>query len=218
MAATHRYETVTTWAGNLGTGTSGYRAYSRDHHISTPVKSAPILASSDPAFRGDRTRYNPEELLVGALSACHMLWVLHLCAEAGITVTEYVDIAEGVLTENADGSGQFTATYTNDFAVTGTDNITASASFNVPVGLEFKTGDKQGIVLAGTPRTGTVDGTATRDWISARCGDGVINLEGEECDDGNTTDGDGCDSNCTTTRCGNNVRTAGEQCDDGNQN
>ena len=108
MAATHRYETVTTWAGNLGTGTSGYRAYSRDHHISTPVKSAPILASSDPAFRGDRTRYNPEELLVGALSACHMLWVLHLCAEAGITVTEYVDIAEGVLTENADGSGQFT--------------------------------------------------------------------------------------------------------------
>src|SRR5438309_5016536 len=78
MAPTHRYETVTTWAGNLGTGTSGYRAYSRDHHISTPVKSAPILASSDPAFRGDRTRYNPEELLVGALSACHMLWVLHL--------------------------------------------------------------------------------------------------------------------------------------------
>ncbi len=122
-----------------------------------------------------------------------------------------------VIDGTTDGAGQFTAQYTNDFAVTGTDTITASASFTVPVGLEFKTGDKQGIVLAGTPRTGTVDGTATKDWVSASCGDGVINLEGEECDDGNTVDGDGCDANCTTTRCGNNVHTAGEECDDGNQ-
>src|SRR6185295_19732910 len=108
-----------------------------------------------------------------------------------------------VITGNTDGAGQFVATYTNDFAVTGTDNITASASFTVPVGLEFKSGDKQGIVLAGTPRTGSVDGTATKDWISARCGDGIVNLEGEECDDGNLVDGDGCDGNCTVTRCGN---------------
>src|ERR1700716_3895488 len=108
MPKEHQYQVLTKWTGNLGPGTSQYTAYSRNHEISAPKKQAPIAGSSDPLFRGDRTRYNPEELLVGALSACHMLWVLHLCTEAGITVTEYVDIAEGVLTENADGSGQFT--------------------------------------------------------------------------------------------------------------
>src|SRR6267142_5761711 len=107
MSREHQYRVVTEWTGNLGPGTSQYAAYSRNHQISGPKKQEPILGSSDPLFRGDSTRYNPEELLVGALSACHMLWVLHLCAEAGITVTEYVDIAEGALTENADGSGQF---------------------------------------------------------------------------------------------------------------
>jgi organic hydroperoxide reductase OsmC/OhrA len=59
-------------------------------------------------FRGDRTRYNPEELLLGALSACHMLWVLHLSADAGITITEYEDEVSGEMTEHADGSGEFT--------------------------------------------------------------------------------------------------------------
>jgi organic hydroperoxide reductase OsmC/OhrA len=71
-------------------------------------KSAPIPGSSDPAFRGDPARYNPEELLVGTLSTCHMLWVLHLCAEAGIVVTEYADDAWGEMVEHADGSGEFT--------------------------------------------------------------------------------------------------------------
>jgi organic hydroperoxide reductase OsmC/OhrA len=107
MSSAHRFETKVTWTGNLGTGTSSYRAYSRSHDISGPDKSANILASSDPAFRGDRTRYNPEELMVAALSGCHMLWVLHLCAEAGITVVEYVDAAHGMMTMNPDGSGQF---------------------------------------------------------------------------------------------------------------
>jgi len=46
--------------------------------------------------------------MLGSLSACHMLWVLHLCADAGIVVTEYVDDAEGEMVEHADGSGEFT--------------------------------------------------------------------------------------------------------------
>jgi organic hydroperoxide reductase OsmC/OhrA len=92
----------------LGTGTSAYKAYSRDHEITAAGKRAPIPGSSDPLFRGDSSRYNPEELLVGALSACHMLWVLHLCADAGIVVTGYVDDAEGEVVERADGSGEFT--------------------------------------------------------------------------------------------------------------
>ena len=108
MAREHQYRVVTEWTGNLGPGTSQYSAYSRNHQISGPKKQEPILGSSDPLFRGDATRYNPEELLVGALSACHMLWVLHLCADAGIVITNYSDEALGFMTENADGSAQFT--------------------------------------------------------------------------------------------------------------
>lgn len=104
---THEYRISSRWTGNLGTGTSAYKAYSRDHEYLGEGKSAPILGSSDPAFRGDRTRYNPEELLVGTLSTCHMLWVLHLCADAGIVVTEYEDEARGEMVEHADGSGEF---------------------------------------------------------------------------------------------------------------
>jgi organic hydroperoxide reductase OsmC/OhrA len=104
----HQYGITTRWTGNLGTGTSGYRDYSRSHELSAPGKSVPIPGSSDPMFRGDRARYNPEELLVSALSACHMLWVLHLCADAGIVITEYVDEASGEMVEHPDGSGEFT--------------------------------------------------------------------------------------------------------------
>ncbi len=98
---------TTTWTGNLGSGTSHYRAYSRDHEYDAEGKQAPIPGSSDAAFRGDPQRYSPEELLVASLSSCHMLWVLHLCAEAGIVVTGYHDDARGEMREHPDGSGEF---------------------------------------------------------------------------------------------------------------
>jgi organic hydroperoxide reductase OsmC/OhrA len=104
----HHYLIVNRWTGNLGTGTSGYTAYSRAHELSGADKASAIQGSSDPKFRGDRTRYNPEELLLGALSACHMLWVLHLSADAGITVIDYQDEAWGEMAEHDDGSGEFT--------------------------------------------------------------------------------------------------------------
>jgi len=108
MSKTHRYKMTTTWTGNLGSGTSHYKAYGRDHEIIGPNHAAPIPGSSDPVFRGDPKRYSPEDLLVGALSSCHMLWVLHLCAESGIVVTEYSDQALGEMVEHPDGSGEFT--------------------------------------------------------------------------------------------------------------
>ena len=113
------------------------------------------------------------------------------------------------------GSGQFTVNYANVGATPGSDTITATVTFTVPVGLEFKDATHQGIVLSGNPQTGTVTGTASKSWITASCGDGVINQPGEQCDDGNHTNGDGCDNNCTPTGCGNGVVTAGEACDDG---
>jgi organic hydroperoxide reductase OsmC/OhrA len=106
MLKTHRYELTVTWTGDRGTGTSGYRAYSRAHEVSAPGRP-PLLGSSDPAFRGEPDRWNPEQLLVAALSQCHMLSYLHLCADAGIVVTAYVDNPRGVLAE-ASGGGQFT--------------------------------------------------------------------------------------------------------------
>ena len=104
----HEYKTSLRWTGNKGTGTSDYRAYARDYEITGPLKSATLEGSSDPHFRGDATRYNPEDLLVASLSACHMLSYLHLCAVNRIVVTEYTDDATGTMAENPDGSGQFT--------------------------------------------------------------------------------------------------------------
>jgi organic hydroperoxide reductase OsmC/OhrA len=101
----HRYHASVTWDAG-GAGTTSYKAYSRDHAIAAPGKPE-IAASSDPAFRGDGARYNPEDLLVASLSSCHMLWYLHLCAVNGVVVTHYRDEAEGIMREDADGSGRF---------------------------------------------------------------------------------------------------------------
>ncbi len=103
---THAYGTVLHWSS--ADGTKSYRSYSRDHTIAVEGKPD-IAASSDPTFRGDASRYNPEELLVAALSSCHMLWYLHLCAVNGISVVEYRDRASGTMEEQSGGSGRFVA-------------------------------------------------------------------------------------------------------------
>lgn len=104
----HRYAVKVTWTGNTGVGTKTYRGYERAHDISADGKNL-IAGSSDTAFRGDGSRWNPEELLVASLSACHKLWFLGLCSHAGIVVTAYEDAAEGSMTEEANGAGQFTS-------------------------------------------------------------------------------------------------------------
>lgn len=107
MAKPHFYEAVITWTGNQGHGTLDYKSYSRNHEISI-IGKLPVEGSSDLSFRGDKSRYSPEDLLVSSLSGCHMLWYLHLCAVNGVVVTGYVDRASGEMMENQDGSGQFT--------------------------------------------------------------------------------------------------------------
>ncbi|OZB60497.1 MAG: peroxiredoxin [Lysobacterales bacterium 14-68-21] len=106
MNRPHRYRVDVVWTGNRGTGTDGYRNYSRNHVIRVPGK--PDLAgSSDPTFRGDATRHNPEDMLVAALSTCHMLSYLHMATVAGVVVTDYRDAAEGTMVTEGDG-GHFT--------------------------------------------------------------------------------------------------------------
>ena len=107
MGKEHHYTTQLMWTGNTGTGTAHYRSYDRDHILSVTGKPE-IPGSSDPSFRGNPQRYNPEELLVSSLSSCHMLWYLHLCATAGINVVSYEDNAVGIMEEASNGSGKFT--------------------------------------------------------------------------------------------------------------
>ncbi|MCC2275826.1 OsmC family protein [Streptomyces sp. ET3-23] len=104
MTETHTYDVTIEWTGNLGPGTAGYRSFSRAHEVLAEGKT-PIAASSDPAFRGDPDRWNPEELLVASVAQCHMLWYLHLCAVGGVTVVDYEDRAHGVMTMDASGGG-----------------------------------------------------------------------------------------------------------------
>ncbi|HEY3681636.1 MAG TPA: OsmC family protein [Streptosporangiaceae bacterium] len=107
MSRTHSYDVTVTWTGDRGTGTSGYRAFDRAHEVSADGPP-PFPGSADPAFRGDAARWNPEQELVAALSQCHMLWYLHLCAVSKVVVTAYTDTAHGTMAETPDGGGRFT--------------------------------------------------------------------------------------------------------------
>lgn len=106
MNKEHCYKLTVQWTGNTGNGTLNYRAYERSHVIVSDNKEK-IQASADPAFRGDKTKYNPEELLLASLSGCHMLWFLHLCADNGITVIDYIDNPTGIMEETENGGGKF---------------------------------------------------------------------------------------------------------------
>lgn len=106
MSASHRYRSRLVWSSAESGPTRSYESYSRNHRLETDGKP-PLLLSSDPAFRGDPARHNPEELLLGALASCHMLWYLHLAAANGIDVRAYRDEAEGVMEMDADGGGHF---------------------------------------------------------------------------------------------------------------
>lgn len=103
----HHYDLTVTWTGNRGTGTSGYRDYDREHTVSAAGRPD-IAGSADPTFHGDASRWNPEQLLVAALSECHLLSFLHLCSTNGVVVLGYVDEPVGTMSTNRGGGGQFT--------------------------------------------------------------------------------------------------------------
>jgi len=106
MLGEHRYTVRSTWTGDRGTGTSGYRDYDRAVTLEISGKP-PVLASSDKPFRGDPSRWNPEDLLLAALSECHLLSYLHACVQAGVVVIAYEDEASGLMVEDGHGGGAF---------------------------------------------------------------------------------------------------------------
>ena len=106
MLGEHRYQVHSSWTGNRGSGTSGYRDY--DRTVTLTIAGKPdITASSDKPFRGDSTKWNPEDLLLAALSECHLLSSLHACVQAGVVVVDYEDEATGVMVEDGLGGGAF---------------------------------------------------------------------------------------------------------------
>lgn len=103
---THDYETTVIWTGNRGDGARTYRGYDRTWDMAAAGKM-PLHCSNDPLLGGDPTKYNPEDLLLSALSSCHMLWYLHLATSAGITVHSYRDTPIGVGETAPNGAGRF---------------------------------------------------------------------------------------------------------------
>jgi organic hydroperoxide reductase OsmC/OhrA len=106
MNGEHHYSAHLIWDGNRGDGTASYAGYGRQYRI--VIDGKPDLnGSADPAFRGDADRHNPEDLFLAAISACHMLSYLALCAKYGIQVTAYEDAATATMREDGKGGGRF---------------------------------------------------------------------------------------------------------------
>lgn len=116
MAKEHHYKLTAVWTGNTGAGTKNYRSYERSITVSSKNK-VDILCTSDTAFNSDKTKHNPEELLLAAISTCHMLWYLHLCSDAGVVVISYTDNAAATMIETQDGGGHFTEAILNPVIV-----------------------------------------------------------------------------------------------------
>lgn len=127
MKGQHHYKATIKWTGNKGTGTDNYKNYERSHEIIIENK-LPVSGSSDPAFRGDKTKHNPEDLLVSSLSSCHMLWYLHLCSEAGVVVIDYIDNATGIMLETSNGGGHFTEVRLNPVVTVSEDSMMEKAN------------------------------------------------------------------------------------------
>jgi organic hydroperoxide reductase OsmC/OhrA len=106
MAKQHDYTCLIEWTGDRGDGTRTYRGYDRTWNIATPGKPV-VPCSNDPLLGGDPTLHNPEDLLLSSLSACHMLWYLHLASNAGIVVRGYRDQPIGLGESTPDGAGRF---------------------------------------------------------------------------------------------------------------
>lgn len=125
MEKQHIYKAVVKWTGNQGTGTAQYRGYERTWDLASPGK--PVMAcSNDPLLGGDASRYNPEDLLLAAVSSCHMLWYLHLCSNAGVTVESYVDKPEAMGEMEPSGKGRFvSATLKPEIVISSGDIQTA---------------------------------------------------------------------------------------------
>ncbi len=154
----HSYTVKTIWSGAEKGLARDYATYSREHRFEIAGKP-PIIGSADAAFRGDPARHNPEDLLVASLSACHMLWYLHLCTVKGVAVEAYEDSAEGIMVEEPRG-GRFaeltlrplvTVSADSDAAAAEALHERAHAACFIANSVNFPVRCRPRIVKSGTP-------------------------------------------------------------------
>ena len=126
MTKEHNYKLTTVWTGNTGSGTKNVRSYDRSHTVAIQGKPELFLTTDNPAV-GDKSKLNPEDLLVTAISSCHMLSYLYVCAMEGIVITSYTDHATGVMIEQANGSGSFKEVTLNPIFCVGDENMIEKA-------------------------------------------------------------------------------------------
>jgi organic hydroperoxide reductase OsmC/OhrA len=125
----HGYAVGLVWTGASAGATRSYAGYSREHELVFEGGKPVLAASADPFFRGDRARYNPEELLVAALVSCHMLSYLTFCALEAIEIVAYTDRAEGTLEERG-GTGAFSRVTLRPHAIVNDDRIDRARSLH----------------------------------------------------------------------------------------
>lgn len=106
MAHEHNYKVTAEWTGNKGDGTKNVKTYNRSHTVSIEGKPELFLTTDNPHV-GDKTKLNPEDLLVTAISSCHLLSYLYVCSLEGVVITSYTDNATGIMIEQASGGGSF---------------------------------------------------------------------------------------------------------------
>lgn len=136
MAKSHTYHADINWTGNQGEGTKSYQSYTRDYDIEIAGKAV-IAGSADPNYLGDASRHNPEDLLLAAVSSCHMLWYLHFCTTKKIVLTGYRDHAQGTLELRPDGGGKFT-----EVVLRPVITVKAGADLDVAAGLHSQASEK----------------------------------------------------------------------------
>jgi len=127
MLREHQYQVELEWQGDLGEGTSNYRAYRRQHAVRAANKLHEIAGSSDRTFHGDAERWNPEELLLAAVSQCHMLSYLHVATQHGVIVRGYTDSPVATIREDGQGGGSFVEATLRPIVTVADDSMHAAA-------------------------------------------------------------------------------------------
>lgn len=96
MAHEHRFQALITWTGAAKGPAESYKTYSREYRVE--IEGKPDLTASAAApFYGDATLHNPEDLLLAAISGCHLLSYLAIAARQGVVVTAYTDEATATM-------------------------------------------------------------------------------------------------------------------------
>ncbi|MGY5355813.1 OsmC family protein [Wenyingzhuangia sp. IMCC45467] len=102
----HTYKIGLEWKGKLTTNKRNKLSYERIYELSFDNKPN-LTGSSDATFHGDNTLYNPEEMLLSALSSCYMMSFFYICSLKNIEIVSYKDNPMGMVKVNPNGSGQF---------------------------------------------------------------------------------------------------------------